>query len=117
MFAKRLTPKSSVNLTSTDDQNTASINFTIRKNLTKYRKMLFRSQKFKLSMKYQFLWNWQGQIIIRKTESRKIWKISFLCDLANIAYKNSQEGNSFSLPNLKMTIWYTFVTLISGYFM
>ena len=34
LFAKRLTPKSSVNSTSTDNQNT-SINFTLRENLTK----------------------------------------------------------------------------------
>ena len=56
LFAKRLTPKSSVNSTSTDDQNTTSINFTIRENLTKYRKMLFNeAKKFKLSIRYQFL--------------------------------------------------------------
>ena len=73
LLAKRLTPKSSMNSTLTDDQNTTSINFTIRENLTKYRKMLFNeAKKFKLSMKYQFLWTWQGQIMIRKTESSKI---------------------------------------------
>ena len=85
LFAKRRTPKSSVNSTSTDNQNTTSINFTLRENLTKYRKMLFNeAKKFKLSMKYQFLWTWQGQIMIRKTERSKIWKISSLRDLANI---------------------------------
>ena len=85
LFAKRRTLKSSVNSTSTDNQNTMSINFTLRENLTKYRKMLFNeAKKFKLSMKYQFLWTWQGQIMIRKTERSKIWKISSLRDLANI---------------------------------
>ena len=85
LFAKRRTPKSSVNSTSTDNQNTTSINFTLRENLSKYRKMLFNeAKKFKLSMKYQFLWTWQGQIMIRKTERSKIWKISSLRDLANI---------------------------------
>ena len=61
LFAKRLTAKSFVNSTSIDDQNTTSINFAIRKNLTKYKKMLFNeAKKFKLSMKYQFLLTWQG---------------------------------------------------------
>ena len=49
LFAKRWTPKSFVNSTSTDDQNTTSMNFTIRENLTNYRKMLFNeAKKFKL---------------------------------------------------------------------
>ena len=48
LFAKRLTPISSVNLTSTEDQNTTSINFTTRENLTKCRKMFFNeAKKFK----------------------------------------------------------------------
>ena len=47
--------------------------------------MLFNeAKKFKLSMKYQFLWTCQGQTMIRKTERSKIWKISSLRDLANI---------------------------------
>ena len=35
LFAKRRTPKSSVNSPSTNNPNTPSINFTLRKNLTK----------------------------------------------------------------------------------
>ena len=80
--------------------------------------MLFNeAKKFKLSMKYQFLWTRQGQIMIRKTERSKIWKIFSLRDLANIqkfAGGKQVLCNSFSHLNLKITFWYTFVTLISA---
>ena len=64
IFAKRLRPKPISNSTSG-----RKIDFTIKENLTKFRKMLYKeARKVQLSTGYKFLWTWQGQILMRRNE-------------------------------------------------
>ena len=80
IFAKRLRPKSASN--STSGRKT---DFTFKENLTKSRKMLYKdARKVQLSTEFKFLWTWQGQILMRRNEISKVYKISSLRDLARI---------------------------------
>ena len=80
IFAKRLRPKSTSNLTSG-----RKTDFTIKENLTKFRKMLYKeARKAQLSTGYKFLWTWQGQILMRRNEMSQVCKVSSLRDLARI---------------------------------
>ena len=61
-------------------------NVTIRENLTKYRKFLYaEANKVKNKLRYQFLWTWQGQILMRKDATTKAFKISSLQDLNKLS--------------------------------
>ena len=80
IFAKRLRPKSAPN--STSGRKT---DFTIKENLTKFRKMLYKeARKVQLSTGYKCLWTWQGQILMRRNEVSQICKVSSLRDLTRI---------------------------------
>ena len=61
-------------------------NVTIRENLTKYRRFLYaEANKVKNKLRYQFLWTWQGQILMRKDATTKAFKISSLQDLNKLS--------------------------------
>ena len=68
VFRKRHAIKPHANPSSNSSSpNVIPRDFAIRENLTKFRKQLFReAAKLKQELKYEFLWTWQGQILIRK---------------------------------------------------
>ena len=70
-------------------------NFTVRENLTSFRKYLLNeAQKIQRSLNYKFVWAWQGQIFIRKKDNSRAIKISTLRDLNKL--KCPPLGNRFS---------------------
>ena len=80
IFSKHLRPKSATNLTTG-----RKTDFTLKENLTKFRKMLYNeARNVQRSTGYKFLWTYQGQILMRKNEMSQVCKISTLCDLSRI---------------------------------
>ena len=72
--------------------NANSENYVIKENLTKFRKFLYgEAYKTKIAFNFKFLWTWQGQILLRKNDTSKIFKISSLSDLARI---NQESGKA-----------------------
>ena len=69
--------------------------FAIRENLTKFRNQLFREvAKLKQELKYEFLRTWQGQILIRKNASSKVFKISSFYDLNHVKNLSGKKVNN-----------------------
>ena len=65
------------NSNNSNHNNLIPKNVTFRKNLTKYRRFLYgEANKVKNKLRYQFLWTWQGQILMRKDATTKAFKIS-----------------------------------------
>ena len=90
MFSKRLKLKSVSN--EINPKPNAEI-LTIRENLTKFRKFLFsKANKVKHALCFQFLWTWQGQILLHKDSTSRIIKISNLNDLARIRSSNDENS-------------------------
>ena len=96
IFSKRLKIKTCSNVISTS--GTAPVlpeKLAIRENLTKYRKFLFsEANKVRQALNYQFLWTYQGQILMRKNATSDVIKISNIYDLQNL-----QRGNRHSSPH------------------
>ena len=61
--------------------NSISSNFTVRENLTSFRKCLLNeAKKVQRSLNYKFVWTLQGQIFIRQRDNSSAIKISTLRD-------------------------------------
>ena len=96
VFRKRHAIKPHANPSSNSSSpNVIPRDFAIRENLTKFRKQLFReATKLKQELKYEFLWTWQGQILIRKNASSKVFKISSFYDLNHIKNLSGKKVNN-----------------------
>ena len=59
-------------------------NVTIRENLIKYKRFLYaEANKVKNKLRYQFLWTWQGQILMQKDATFKLSSLQDLNKLSN----------------------------------
>ena len=71
-------------------------NFRITENLTKFRKYLLNeARKAQATLNFKFLWTWNGQIMLRKSESSKVIKILSERDLATL-FKFQNAGKHTS---------------------
>ena len=94
VFRKRLAIKPHPSSNSSSP-NVIPKDFAIRENLTKFRKQLFReAAKLKQKLKYEFFWTWQGQILIRKNASFKVFKISSFYHLNHIKNLSGKKVNN-----------------------
>ena len=99
MFNKRSKLKSVSNMISPKPHHEFLV---MRENLTKSRKSLFNeATKVKNALRYQFLWTWRGQILLRKNSNSKVIKISNLNDLANVSTYGENGKKQASLLTIQ----------------
>ena len=70
----------------------SSPNITIQENLTPLRKSIYKAAKqAKAALNYKFAWTSQGKIFLRQNTDTKVYKISWLHDLAKLGYSGARE--------------------------